>query len=61
MTDDYAAATPTIAVTMGDAAGIGPEIIVRALLEPELSRTCRAFVIGDALSSVLPPRRAARW
>ncbi|MGK9220394.1 4-hydroxythreonine-4-phosphate dehydrogenase PdxA [Microbacterium barkeri] len=33
---------------MGDAAGIGPEIIVRALLEPELSRTCRAFVIGDA-------------
>lgn len=49
MTDDKAVTDlPVIAVTMGDAAGIGPEIIVRALIDPEVARTCRAFVVGDA-------------
>ncbi|MBY0688114.1 4-hydroxythreonine-4-phosphate dehydrogenase PdxA [Microbacterium marinilacus] len=33
---------------MGDAAGIGPEIIVRALLDPEVASACRPFVVGDA-------------
>jgi len=37
---------PPIAITMGDAAGIGPEIIARAYLEqPTLMHNC--FVIGD--------------
>lgn len=40
---------PTIAVTMGDAAGIGPEIIVKALIDQEIVRISRAFVIGDAV------------
>jgi 4-hydroxythreonine-4-phosphate dehydrogenase len=33
---------------MGDAAGIGPEIIVKALARPEPYSVCRPFVIGDA-------------
>jgi 4-hydroxythreonine-4-phosphate dehydrogenase len=39
---------PIIAITMGDAAGIGPEIIVKALARPEPYAVCRPFVIGDA-------------
>lgn len=38
---------PLIAITMGDAAGVGPEIIVRALNDPEVYDHCRPFVIGD--------------
>jgi 4-hydroxythreonine-4-phosphate dehydrogenase len=38
---------PTIAVTMGDAAGIGPEIVARALGEREVRATCRPVVVGD--------------
>ncbi len=37
-----------IAVTMGDAAGIGPEIIVKALENPSLRRQALPLVIGDA-------------
>jgi len=39
---------PTIAITMGDAAGVGPEIIVKALARPEAYEVCRPFVVGDA-------------
>jgi 4-phospho-D-threonate 3-dehydrogenase / 4-phospho-D-erythronate 3-dehydrogenase len=39
---------PIIAITMGDAAGIGPEIIMRALAHAELYRRCRPLVVGDA-------------
>lgn len=39
---------PTIAVTMGDGAGIGPEVIVGALASPELAGVCRPVVVGDA-------------
>lgn len=35
-----------IAIPMGDAAGVGPEIIVKALADPRL-RDIRAVVIGD--------------
>jgi 4-hydroxythreonine-4-phosphate dehydrogenase len=38
---------PTIAVTMGDPAGIGPEIVARALAEPALREACRPVVVGD--------------
>ncbi|HEV2708796.1 MAG TPA: 4-hydroxythreonine-4-phosphate dehydrogenase PdxA [Edaphobacter sp.] len=38
---------PIIAVTMGDAAGIGPEIIVKALAHDEVYRRCCPLVIGD--------------
>ncbi|NNN29361.1 4-hydroxythreonine-4-phosphate dehydrogenase PdxA [Streptomyces sp. S3(2020)] len=39
---------PLIAVTMGDGAGIGPEVIVPALLHPDTLGRCRPVVIGDA-------------
>lgn len=39
---------PLIAITMGDAAGIGPEVTVKALLTGEVRDLCRAVVIGNA-------------
>jgi 4-hydroxythreonine-4-phosphate dehydrogenase len=41
-------ARPILAVTMGDPAGIGPEIAVRAMLAPEVRECSRSFLIGDA-------------
>lgn len=38
---------PTIAITMGDAAGVGPEIIAKAMAEQDLRAQARLFVIGD--------------
>jgi 4-hydroxythreonine-4-phosphate dehydrogenase len=39
---------PIIGITMGDGAGIGPEIIVKALgVGDEVYRRCRPVVIGD--------------
>lgn len=37
-----------VAITMGDAAGIGPEVIVKALGEQQIYDICRPVVIGDA-------------
>jgi 4-hydroxythreonine-4-phosphate dehydrogenase len=37
-----------IAITMGDPAGIGPEIIVKAFQDTALNRICRPVVVGDA-------------
>ncbi|TWD82040.1 4-hydroxythreonine-4-phosphate dehydrogenase [Kribbella amoyensis] len=39
---------PLIAVTMGDGAGVGPEVCVGALLSDEVAALCRPVVIGDA-------------
>ena len=39
---------PVVAITMGDAAGVGPEIIVKALAHAEVYRSCRPLVVGDA-------------
>ena len=39
---------PVIGITMGDAAGIGPEIIVKALTDAQMYDRCRPIVIGDA-------------
>lgn len=38
---------PIIAVTMGDPAGIGPEIILKALADPIIKRTARPLILGD--------------
>ena len=38
---------PILAITMGDPAGIGPEIIVKALQFPKVWRVCRPLVIGS--------------
>jgi|TARA_B100001971_G_C18243566_1_gene572608 4-hydroxythreonine-4-phosphate dehydrogenase len=39
---------PLIAITMGDPAGIGPEIIIKALSQLKTYSLCRPVVVGDA-------------
>lgn len=39
---------PVIGITMGDAAGIGPEIVRTVLDRTDVYRICRPIVIGDA-------------
>jgi 4-hydroxythreonine-4-phosphate dehydrogenase len=39
---------PIVAVTMGDASGIGPEIIIKAFQNAEIQNVARTIVIGDA-------------
>lgn len=39
---------PLIGITLGDPAGIGPEITVKALTDHPIYETCRPLVIGDA-------------
>jgi 4-hydroxythreonine-4-phosphate dehydrogenase len=39
---------PIIGITMGDAAGIGPEIIAKVLSDQKVYVFCRPVVIGDA-------------
>jgi 4-phospho-D-threonate 3-dehydrogenase / 4-phospho-D-erythronate 3-dehydrogenase len=39
---------PTIAITMGDPSGIGPEIIMKALGRAHVRSICRPLVIGDS-------------
>lgn len=41
------AALPVIAITLGDPAGIGPEIACKALAEPAVSACCRPVLIGS--------------
>ena len=38
---------PLIAITMGDPAGIGPEVVCKALSKSLVSRWCRPVIIGD--------------
>ena len=40
-------ARPVIGITMGDPAGIGPEILLSALARPSLYKTANPVVIGD--------------
>jgi 4-hydroxythreonine-4-phosphate dehydrogenase len=39
---------PTVALTIGDVAGIGPEVIARAWSDPWLHFLCAPLVVGDA-------------
>jgi 4-phospho-D-threonate 3-dehydrogenase / 4-phospho-D-erythronate 3-dehydrogenase len=39
---------PVIAVTIGDPAGIGPEVVLKALSDPEIYQICRPLVIGES-------------
>lgn len=39
---------PIIGITMGDPAGIGPEIVVKALNDSRLYKICRPVIIGDS-------------
>ena len=48
---------PILAITMGDPAGIGPEIVLKALQNSEIYQRCRPVVVGDR--RIL--ERAAAW
>ena len=39
---------PLVAVTMGDPAGVGPEIIAKTFADPDFHARNRALVVGDA-------------
>jgi 4-phospho-D-threonate 3-dehydrogenase / 4-phospho-D-erythronate 3-dehydrogenase len=39
---------PLLAITMGDPAGVGPEVVLKALAEPVINEACRPVVIGNA-------------
>jgi 4-hydroxythreonine-4-phosphate dehydrogenase len=39
---------PTLAITLGDPAGVGPEVVAKALFDPEIRRLARFVVYGDA-------------
>lgn len=38
---------PIVGITLGDIAGIGPEVVVRALARDDVKASCRPLVIGD--------------
>ena len=48
---------PLLAITLGDPAGIGPEVVLKALQHGEVFSSCRPLVVGD--QGVLD--RAAAW
>jgi 4-phospho-D-threonate 3-dehydrogenase / 4-phospho-D-erythronate 3-dehydrogenase len=39
---------PRIGITMGDPAGIGPEVVLKAVAEEEVRAVCAPVIIGDA-------------
>jgi 4-hydroxythreonine-4-phosphate dehydrogenase len=39
---------PIIGITMGDATGVGPEVVVKSLTHDIVFKQCRPLVIGDA-------------
>ena len=43
-----AQARPIVGITMGDPAGIGPEIAAKALAHDKIHQICRPLIIGDA-------------
>src|SRR6187200_1885841 len=54
MSDDV---RPLLAITMGDPAGIGPEVVLKALAHADVFDRCRPLVVGDR--RIL--ERAADW
>ena len=39
---------PLLAITMGDPAGVGPEISLQALHSKKVNQVCRPIIFGDA-------------
>ncbi len=39
---------PRIGITMGDPAGIGPEVVLKAVAEAEVLKACVPVIVGDA-------------
>ena len=45
-----------LGITMGDPAGVGPEITVKALQDPKVYESCKPLVVGDAAILERPMR-----
>jgi 4-hydroxythreonine-4-phosphate dehydrogenase len=39
---------PRVGITMGDPAGIGPEVVLKAVAEEEIRAACQPIIVGDA-------------
>jgi len=52
--------TPTIAITLGDPAGIGPEIVAKTLRDPRLPKGFRFEVLGKASGRGIHPGKLSR-
>jgi 4-hydroxythreonine-4-phosphate dehydrogenase len=44
---------PRIAITIGDPAGIGPEVVSAAVCDPQVHRVCEPIVVGDPVAFAL--------
>jgi len=38
---------PILGITMGDPSGIGPEIVIKSLADPEIINLCTPVILGD--------------
>ena len=45
---EFGRARPRVGITMGDPAGIGPEVVLKAVAEQEVWAVCCPVIIGDA-------------
>ncbi len=52
---------PTLAVTLGDPRGIGPEIVRTALATPEVASAARFVVVGPEGTGVAVEESVGRW
>ena len=50
---------PIVAITVGDPAGIGPEIVLQAIVRPEVVARCRPLVVGPRAILDLVAQRLA--
>jgi 4-hydroxythreonine-4-phosphate dehydrogenase len=39
--------TPILGITMGDPAGIGPEVVVKSIINPQIKRVCAPLIFGS--------------
>jgi 4-hydroxythreonine-4-phosphate dehydrogenase len=46
--EDASRPRPRIAITMGDPAGIGPEVVIKALMDARIARFLRPVIVGSA-------------
>jgi 4-phospho-D-threonate 3-dehydrogenase / 4-phospho-D-erythronate 3-dehydrogenase len=51
---------PLIAITMGDPAGVGPEIIIKSLFQSQIMDACRPLIIGDRPILLAAARRLGK-
>ena len=47
---------PLMAITLGDPAGVGPEIVLKAAADPETFRLCRPLAVGPAAVAAFQAR-----